>query len=312
MLFNSNDLQTVKKGDRKINPVYKHLVEKVRDTADELRSEWDSDGEIRKTLSDRNKGIRCYMKKTDLFVSDEKQTDAFLKFSREHETKVIISKKTCVETLLAYEDNDTMGALYAPFCSPCSTVYSGTPCELTDLACRSTLLWQLKSPPLRLSNSDEGDFCKLYATTSFYIPNVEVRRSSFLNNWKDYENSKNCHLTVMSSVESVLCHWGKEKREDIKMSNIIYLKLMTPFRMALRQNINREKLDPPQPPIRRIVIGNMDIRHNERGVNSLFCQTLHRVIEQYKGCFDEVIVCSNSTSTDMYLSVYTKLDECKI
>lgn len=192
---------------------------------------------------------------------------------------------------------DYMMALYAPHPSPCATIFGGIPHELTDLALRSTLIWQLKSPALRLSDTDQ--LCELFATTAFYLPNVEVRAGDFSDDYEEYDESKSLNVTIMSDVESVLSHWEAQGRQDIKMSNLIYLKLATPLFMALRQNQNRKKLG--LNPIRTLVYGDMALRSSEKGVNSLFAQRLQTLVKQFNGCFDKIIVCSSSVSTIMHV-----------
>jgi len=296
--------------ERRANPVYQFYKTKAHEIRQEIRAEWDAGGESRTNLADRNKGVRCYMKRQDIF-DQEALREAINEFSVPTVTTAVkVSDLSGVETLLSmgheldpdpdqtFVNLDTvMLALYAPQPSPCATIFGGIPHEVTDLALRSTLIWQLKSPALRLSDTEK--LCELFATTAFYLPNMEVRREGFEEGYVKWMIPESINVTLMSDVESVLSHWEQAGRQDVKMSNLIYLKLATPLFMALRQNQNRKKLG--LAPIRKVVFGDLALRSSEKGVNSLLAQRLTTLVQQFNGCFDEIIVCSPVVSTRMHV-----------
>jgi hypothetical protein len=293
---------------RKVNPVYKALRAQAHAVAAELRAEWDEGKEAKTKLGNRNKGVRCFMKKQDI-VDDGKDMEALLAEMRVPETdcSLEISSMSAVDTVLSDPDlsEDTMAVMYSPSSSPCDLIYGGIPSEVSDLASRSTLIWQLKAPALHLSESE--DLCELFAMTSFYLPNVEVRKAPVDEDYVDLDEKDRTtlNLTMMSSVEAVVSHMEANGRhDDIRLSKLIYWKLLIPFCMALRQNQNRKKLG--LSPIRNIVVGDMGLRTHEKGVNTLFSQQLYNVVKYFDGCFDRVIVCSNP-STLQHVAVYFKV-----
>lgn len=297
--------------------VYNFLADKVNGINEQLYQEWKNDST---NLTTCNKGARCFMKKTDIFKNETLLQEAKNAMHLKSVVNIKVSNQELVDTVLTYkQDGSTMGVMYTPHCSPYNTISTGSPGELTDLACRSTLLWHLKSTPFLLSQpkgeenpkpSKYTKYCKLFAGTSFRVPNIEVRSSSIKDGWEEYPTPNTIDLTMMSSVEYVLNFWEKEDRVNIKIGNLIYLKLITPLRMALQQNMRRQHMEYPEVPlIRRIVIGDMDIRSSEIGINSLFCQTLLRIINTYKNCFEEVVICINSPSTRNHLLSLLKMQD---
>jgi len=309
------------KKQSKVNPVYKFLRDHVHITANELRQEWSQDGAVKDKLASRNKGVRCFMKLGDIFPDDGKKLqDAIHNFQvPESVTQVHFSDLTAVETAceLCLEENHLV-ALYAPSSTPVKTIYGGLPCELTDLAIRSTFLRQLKSPSLHLSESDK--LCELYVKTSFYVPQVEVRKAGYTQDFADLEQSdrKDLNVVLMSQVESVLNHLEENSDQEVKLSKLIYFRLLVPFMMALRQNQNRQKLNesrkdsgaPILNPIRHIVIGDMGLRCKESGVNTLYAQRLKSIIEQFDGCFDSVTICGPDTLR-MHVELFFKNSDNK-
>jgi len=298
----------VKQAPKKVNPVYQALRTRVFQTANELRKEWDTEGETKVNLSARNKGVRCFMKKSDIFGDNGKDLAAAIAEQRtDTRTQILVSRDSAVDTLAL---SDTLIpatsalALYSPSPAPCDVIYGGLPSEITDLAIRSTLLWQIKAPSLHLSESDQ--LCKLYAMTSFFLPNVQVRKENYESAYKAYAESDrfDTNVIVMSDLESVVNYLTEQGSEDIKTSNLIYLKLMIPFMLAVRQNQNRKNLG--LPPIRDLVIGDVNIKSSERGMNTLFCQRLQSIVQQFDGVFNSVTVCG-SNSLLMHLSTLTEL-----
>jgi len=294
---------------KKVNPVYQALRTRVFQTSNELRKEWDAEGETKVNLSARNKGVRCFMKKSDIFADNGKDLAAAIAEQRTNtSTQVLVSSSSAVDTLVSAGNDlvpsNTALALYSPTPAPCDLMYGGIPSELTDLAIRSTLLWQIKAPALHLSESE--NLCKLYAMTSFFLPNVQVRKEGFEGSYKPYADSDrfDTNVILMSDLESVIHYLTEQGTEEIKTSNLIYLKLMIPFMMAVRQNQNRKNLG--LPPIRDLVIGDLNIKSTERGINTLFCQRLQSIVQQFDGCFDSVTVCG-PTSLIMHLSTLTEL-----
>lgn len=292
---------------RKINPVYSHFRQKVKEVDDQLHSEWKSGGDARKNLAERNKGVRCCMNRQNILSVQElalAKDDFSVPSVR---TALRLSSQTAVEEFLSmdFRNYDTsMVVMYVPDKSPCATIYGGIPHELTDLVLRSTLLWQLKSNALHLSETSKA--CELYATTSFYLPNVQVRAEDFSSEHRPWPDNDfvNMNLTMMSDVESVLKHWEQTKRPNIKINNLIQLKLTIPLMMALRQNQNRTKLG--LSPIRRVIFGDLTLRSSEKGVNSLFSQRLKDVLEEFNGCFDEIVVCCPRIDTRMHLQQFCR------
>lgn len=292
---------------RKVNPVYKALRAQAHAVASELRAEWDEGKEAKTKLGNRNKGVRCFMKKQDIVEDGKATEDLIAEMSVPNsEAELEISSMSAVDTVVSDPDlhEDTMLVMYSPSSAPCDVIYGGIPSEVSDLANRSTLIWQLKAPALHLSESE--DLCELFAMTSFYLPNVEVRKSSVDDDYADLDEQErvNLNITMMSNVEAVIAHMEETGRQDdVRLPKLIYWKLMIPFVMALRQNQNRKKLG--LSPIRNIVVGDLGLRVHERGVNTLFSQQLHHIVQQFSQCFDRVVVCSNP-STLQHVCVYFK------
>ena len=283
--------------DRKINPVYKHLREQAQAVNTRLHAEFEADGDLRKNLMDRNRGVRCFMTRQDI-VSDEGIEALIAKYRRPGvTTQLHTSTDTGVQSALDDLDElyaETVVALYAPQSSPLGTVYGGIPHELTDLALRSTLIWQLNAPAMHLSQSDQ--LCQLHATTSFYVPSVEVRRWGYEDDFEAYDegDSKNLNVVLMADVPCILEYWEEIGRPEVNISNLINNKLITPMLMTLRQNENREKLKDPLPPIRHVVIGDMGLNFAEHGISTLLAQRLQSLLKQFDSCFDSVTICGPS------------------
>ena len=297
---------------KKVNPVYQALRTRVFETSNELRQDWNTEGESKAKLSARNRGTRCYMKKSDIFADDGHDLAAAVAAQRQEgvHTEINISHDSAIDTLIFSDvldlvPSNTALAVYSPSSSPCDVIYSGAPGELTDLAIRSTLLWQIKAPALHLSESEK--LCKLYAMTSFFLPNVGVRKGSYEENYEPLrpEEQFDTNVILMSDLESVVNYLTEQGTDDIKTSNLIYLKLLIPFLMVVRQNQNRQKLN--LPPIRDLVIGDLNIKSSERGINTLFCQRLLSIVKQFDGVINTVTVCG-SHSLLMHLTTMSGLE----
>ena len=294
---------------RKVNPVYQYLRSQVFATYEELKQEYESEGELKEQLKNRNRGVRCFMNNKSIFDEDKKEVEAAIaEFSRP-ESKIVLhfSVDSGLETALCDEHSENLLlALYVPNSAPCDTIFGGIPCELTEAGIRSTLTWQLKAPAMHLSESPK--LCELFVKTSFFVPNVEFRKSAHFNNFQHLpENERqSLNLVMMSDMESVISYLEQQGKADIKLSNLIYTKLFIPFAVALRQNQNRKKLG--LPPIRNLVIGDMALRSGEKGVNALTAQRLESIVKMFDGCFDDVYICG-PTSLLMHLSVHFGLEE---
>lgn len=304
---------------RRVNPVYKSLRNQVHRVADQLRSEYDAGGVLRENLMKGNHGVRCYMRWQDIVGGGDREktanpTDAavaaLIQEFCDPTVKTTLQVTTDSAINHAVESEDTMVALYAPNTArgddkpqadPLGLIYGGLPSELTDLALRSDLLWHLKAPALYLAESNQ--LCKLHATTSFYLPTVEIRKDSFENDHDDLESPIKCSVMLTADVQCVIDFWTDEKRESINKSNLMRTKLLMPMYMALRQNVNRKKLGLPL--IREVVIGDMNIPYWEHGINTLFAQRVQEVLEQFNGCFESVVICGQ-LATVMHLYTLMK------
>ena len=295
--------------ERKINPVYEVLLNKVKEQDNNLHEQFKVDPT---NLNQRNRGVRCFMKRTDLFESKE-DFEQVRNRNRCNftSTPIVLSNCSAVDKALQGNNNndlETMTVIYTPHTNPISDLYRGIPCEITDLGITSSFLWHLKAPSLRLKE-DEKEFVKLYSGASMYFPNIQVTHANFGQAWKELEKPRNLCLTLMSSVECVVSHLEKQESQDIDLPSIIHNKISTAFQMALKQNVNRAKLvDENLPKIKRIVLGDLGFGSNQPGINSLFCSTLLRVVEQYSGCFEQVVVCTGSFATQMHLLTNLGLD----
>jgi hypothetical protein len=277
---------------KKVNPVYKYYREAAQNTVAQLRQEYDSSPEGKSDLGTRNKGVHCFMRDSNI-IADEATFQQLVNKRSVLETplELEISYLSAVDTVMDDPElhEDTMVVLYSPSPRPTGLIYGGIPCEVTDLAIRSTLVRQLRSPAMYLSGSN--DLCELYASTSFYLPNVQVRQASVTEGFLDLapEERVDLNVTMMSSVEAVVSHKESQgEQADIRLPRLIHNKLLIPFKMALRQNENREKLG--MTPIRHVVIGDLGLRCHEKGVNTIFAQQLCHVLSQFAYCFDRVVL----------------------
>lgn len=303
---------------RRVNPVYKALRDKVHQMADQLRSEYDAGGDLRENLMKGNHGVRCFMRWQDIVGtggppqggSDLGVESLIQKFRRpDVTTELQVTTDSAINQATLDDDtSDVMVALYAPNTAragdapqadPLGLIYGGLPSELTDLALRSDLLWHLKAPALYLAESNQ--MCKLHATTSFYLPTVEVRKDSFDNNFAISHDPTKLSLMLTADVQCVIDFWSAEARDTINTSNLIRTKLLMPLHMALRQNVNRQKLGLPL--IRNVVIGDMNIPYWEHGINTLFAQRVKEMLATFDGCFDTVTICG-PLSTVMHLNTF--------
>jgi len=308
--------------ERKINPVYEWLKAQVLQTNKELRDEW-KQSESQADLQARNRGVKCYMKPMkQIFESLEALQNAILQFrSSTAPIEVNLWNSTGVEAAYYLPTNPDCAllALYSPDSAPLRTIFNGIPCELTDFAVRSTLIWQLRAPSLYLPDVEPRKHCELYANTAFFIPNVQLRKTGWecthgrilhgiderdeCDRYTILEPSDrmSTNVVLMSDVECVL-HFLEERDggEPIKVSKLIHNKIMTPFYMALRQNQNRLKLN--LPPIRHIVFSDMGLRVHEPGINTLFVQRLQSALKMFQGCFDSVTICAPER-TLLHLSI---------
>lgn len=302
---------------RRVNPVYKSLRNQVHAMADQLRSEYEAGGVLKENLMKGNHGVRCYMRWQDIVGGADRErtttgaaVDALIQEFRDPTRHTLLHVTTDSAVNHVESPDDTMIALYAPNTArgddkpqadPLGLIYGGLPSELTDLALRSDLLWHLKAPALHLAESNQ--LCKLHATTSFYLPTVEIRKDSFENDYDDLEDPLKCSVMLTADVQCVVDFWTEEQRESINKSNLMRTKLLMPLHMALRQNVNRKKLGLPL--IREVVIGDMNIPYWEHGINTLFAQRVKEVLEQFYGCFESVVICGQ-LSTVMHLYTLMK------
>ena len=111
--------------------------------------------------------------------------------------------------------------------------------------------------------------------------------------------TKDINLTIMSDMEAVSKFFADSDSGEVSVSRLMYLRIVTPFVVALRQNVNRQTLG--LQPFTTIVLGDMNLRSSERGINSLFSQTINRVARTYGKCFNRVIVCSGNLSTRLHV-----------
>jgi hypothetical protein len=303
-----------------MNAVYQTLKNMVRNVEEELRNEYKAwkdaqpvqdpnappvqphtqvhDGP-HMTLHARNRGVRCFMNKPVEEDSADLQK-LINEFAKPNvQTKLELSELRAVDAV--FEDDDlqynTMTVMYSRTSAPLDLVYGGIPSDLVSLVIQSTLLRQLKSNSMYLS--DSNDPCKLFVHTSFYIPNVQVRRAPLRENFAELEESErfDLNLCMMSSVDSVMTYQEEEKGNvNPNAHNLIRQKLLVPFMMALVQNRNRVNLG--LPPMRNLVLGDMGLRVATLGQTSLFVKHLRALMEQFEGCFDRVVVCGHHDLLD--------------
>jgi len=295
-LKNKTNIEMSKKNpnsEKKINPVYAKLVKAVQD-------------KISKTKLTNDQTTRVFMAKTDLFSSEDEFSASKEFFSSTHsKTTISLSDRRVCDEMEDHTDAaNTLAVIYAPFASPHSTLNTGTPCEITDLVIRSSLGAQLNADSMKLDNDGRDNkerFVRLFATTSVLFENVTVDRTGFETSFDPYTSTTlKFPLAMLSDVSCVLKHWTDEGRTDIKVPDLLYLKIMTPFRIALK--MNAERTENKQPLISRIVIGDVGLT-DERGIHSLFCKTLQRVVRQFEGCFSEVVVVCSSVALKMYAEI---------
>ncbi len=277
------------------NPVYRKLRNLVLDTSRELRADYNlgEQSDEYKNLMKRNHGVRCFMKRGDIFHDEDSLNKSIAHFKTNAPTRLEVSHDTELETTLRDPrlSDTTLMALYSPDSCPRNVIFGGIPSAQTDLAIRSNFLWQLGSPTLRLADTDE--YCELYAQTSFYFPGVEIRRDNYLQNYAVKPLPVSTNVMLMSDVNAVAEFLSDrdDSASGVKVANLIACRLTFPFLMALRQNENRVKLG--MEPIRNLVIGDLGMNNHERGINTLYVQRLNRCLEQFAGCFDRVTVCGS-------------------
>ena len=273
-----------------MNPVYEHLREAVKAKADQLYEQWQND---KTKLIEGNRGVRCFMKRENILEQSEPFTsDKSMMYT------LFIETGSAAEEVDPEFASDTLLALYSPSSKPYNTIRSGKPCELTDLALHSNLLWQLKSPPMHLSNTEQ--LCELFISTAFYLPNLQIDQSHcFLPDFCD----KTTHLVLMSDLECVLRHLEKENR-FVDLSNLMQIKLELPFLMAIRQN--QYRISQGQEPFCHLVLGDLALRAHEPGVHALFAQRLADVLEKYRGLFKTITVCA-SPALAIHLKVMAQI-----
>ncbi len=260
-----------------------------------------------------NRGVRCYMRKRDIFSGSglkaaieaaalpDPDTGEYL------DVPVWATNESVATAVDCPHPEDTLFAVYSPQSNPMSVIAGGIPRDLTDLALRSSLIWKLRSPALKLGES--GKMCSLFATTAFYLPNISVRHAPFSEQFRSLQSPFSINVCLMSTVNAVRKYWlGEGRRDcDINMSNLVYDKLVTPLYVALDQNRKRANLRPPLPPIRHVVIGDLGISADEEGMNSLLAYRVAAVRRQFAGCFDSITVCCSDYSTYMQLSILSQL-----
>lgn len=292
---------------RKHNPVYTVLKQYVHEMAEQLRQEYDAGGVLRDNLMKGNHGVRCYMRWQDIvglggaekktlgtslnaavaaLLAEFRQPGLVTQVAVTTESAVNHAAQMGVDCLVALYVPNTARSGTKPQADPLGLIYGGLPSELTDLAIRSDLLWHLKAPALYLSDSQS--LCKLHATTSFYLPSVEIRKDAFDGLYLPFDESVKCSLMLTADVQCVSEFW-EEERESVNKSNLMRTKLLMPFHMALRQNVNRKKLGLPL--IRDLVIGDLNVPYWEHGINTLFAQRVQEVCALFDGCFASVTLC---------------------
>lgn len=198
------------------NPVYKFLREGVRATLDNLHLQHNEDPLRRQWLTAANEGVQCYMRWQDI-VAQEDLPAMINEFKlRDSVTRLHVTNDSAIN--YAIQNLDCTGlvpaalvALYAPntanedsypHADPCGMVNGGLPGELTDLALRSTLLWHLRAKSLHLSDSHA--MCKLHATTTFYLPDVEVNAHGFELEFRSMGSSvRHFSVAITSDVQCV-------------------------------------------------------------------------------------------------------------
>lgn len=284
------------------NQINSFWRDRVIEKAKEYGAMWnDGSGVGKNTLSQRNRGVRCFMKRTYMFATTEELQAAIDTFSQDKSAHVYLESDCGLDTaMLLWKPESALLAMYTPTQNPLSTIYGGVPTELTELVLRSSMLWQLKSNSLKLKSSDKDTtFVKLFTATSFYIPGVSVDKMGAVDNFQQWELQKNINVMLMSDIQS-----SNHNSNQLDISNMIYTKLVTPFYMALRQNINRVKLG--LVPIRTLVIGDMNLEHSKPGVNALYCKKLHELLEKFGRCFDHIHVCMGH-STRLYCQIVQRM-----
>jgi len=278
-------------GSRKINPVYAHWRELVNKQYSDLHNEFKVDST---RLSDAVRGCRCFYKRTGIF----KDFEELQPYLGKYETDIKFVADDALFTLEDYEDSSqTAMVVYSSSSNPTNLIRGGQPCILTDLAARSNLLWQLKSPAMYKKDSDKLN--QLFASTLFFLPNVE---------WKDsWKRSKTSNVLIMSSMEAVLEHLETvEMREEINMGKLFQIKLETPLWALLRANVKRAELG--LAPIEHIIFDDLQIRSHTVGINSLFTAVLNNVLRSFDGAFKSITFCIRDSSTLRYVTTVQDLE----
>jgi hypothetical protein len=295
---------------KKVNPVYEHFSKKA---AAQIESYKNMDEDQRKQRLANNSGIRCNKSIRDIFP-DVNVRDEAMRARPFEKTCVVTIPLNAVDFIEDAQDapvSETLFAIYTRTDDPLRSIRRGTPDELTRLSILCPdLMWQLYSKPLRIrDDASDGPvrMFKLFATTSFLLPSVKTAPM----NDTTYDFSM-CVMSTLTAVENFL-----ENRIDtpVEMASLMLSKLSTPFLMALRLNETRKKLAQKSgqnfPLVTHIVIGDLGIRSNEPGLNSLFCIKLQQVLKTFDGCFQSVTVCIPDFSTRLFYNTKKWIEDTR-
>jgi hypothetical protein len=257
-----------------------------------------------KLIFDKNDSVqnecKCYMKKQQIFKSVQELNEIQQKHRLSVPTDIFLSPcLSARETMRCsrnYDDNNCLFALYTPHEIPLKTIQTGSIHELSILALESNLCQRLNSSNLLfkkggLEKNNNLAPCQLYTTTSFFLPGINLDSDTRIN-------SNMFNVCLMSDIDTVIKYWSNKKNSsETKMSNLMYLKLSTPFQMALKENSKRLKQNPGTTElIRHIVIGDINFDASKPNLNSLYCQTLWRILSEFNNCFQSVTICPQLTT----------------
>lgn len=272
---------------KRINTIFRDVREKIKQQHKSISERFNSDEEFAQKLRDANKGIECFVNFRRMLDLDANSTASDLEYKRS--TLIMGTSgesfpKTRVTVqcgLIDFDqcDENTLVFLYAPYIpsdGPPSAdvrglIAGGIPSYFTHLAEKTTLAWHINSPTL--STFD------LHAQTLFYLPTV-IRTSDMTS----------FSVGIGADVKCVNDYKLEEEDRDVNMPSIIRTKMQMAMHLALRDHK------------RRVVLGDMNVPHQEhRDFNTMFATCAKQVVEEFDGCFEEIVI--NVSSPMTYFAV---------
>jgi hypothetical protein len=157
--------------------------------------------------------------------------------------------------------NDTFYGIYIHSMHPLSLIYNGIPSELTALALRSNIVHALKYTESTLT-----------ADTTLLLHDILISSGEKVNISLNVDVQRSC-------------------RQDMSISDTITSKLASPVLCALR--INQQT---GSQTIKHVVISDMNIQFNARGMNTFFSKTVLYILEKFNGCFESITIRGHSST----------------